>query len=339
MGERVPAGGPRRGRAGRWRTAVVVAVVLACVAAALRSQWREVAAAEWRLEPGMLALATVLLGVSFLLVAWLWGVALAERAEVPVRRGARIWFLANLARYVPGNVWSYVGAVELARKEGASRHDTLAVMALTQLLSVGVAVVVGLPVLVAERASLGRAALVGGAAVAAGAAALVLARRPLQGLLARRFPGVRLAELLPSPARAVRLGAGYLLYWAVTGLAFAAFVRSLHPLAAADIPVTVAAYAAAYAAGFLALFTPAGLGVRETVLVVAMSGVLPAGPAVAVAVGSRLWMTVVELAGAGLAHLLAGRAPPAEAPAEAAAGAPAAAEPAGEDAPRPAPPG
>jgi uncharacterized membrane protein YbhN (UPF0104 family) len=91
----------------------------------------------------------------------------------------------------------------------------------------------------------------------------------------------------------------------VTGLAFAALVASLYPLAAGDVPLVVAAYAAAYAAGFLALLTPAGLGVREGVLVVALAPVLPAGPALVVALVSRVWMMLVELAGAGVAHLAA----------------------------------
>ena len=72
----------------------------------------------------------------------------------------------------------------------------------------------------------------------------------------------------------------------------------------------VAAYAAAYAAGFLALLTPAGLGIREGVLVVALAPVLPAGPALVVALVSRLWMMLVELAGAALTHLLARRRAP-----------------------------
>jgi uncharacterized membrane protein YbhN (UPF0104 family) len=94
------------------------------------------------------------------------------------------------------------------------------------------------------------------------------------------------------------------LYWVVTGLAFAALVHSLHPLAAADVPLAVAAYAGAYAIGFLALITPAGLGVREGVLTVALAQIMPVGAALAVALLSRLWMMLVELLGAGVAHQL-----------------------------------
>jgi uncharacterized membrane protein YbhN (UPF0104 family) len=300
----LPAGARRRSG---WLTAAVLAVVAGFFVATLAARWNDVISLNWRLEPRLLAVATLLLALSYGLAAWLWGVALGRAAGTGVAAGARIWFLANLARYVPGNVWSYVGAVELARREGVARRTTLAVMALTQALSVGVALLVGLPVLLAERARLGRPALLGAVVVAAAAGLAVLFRRRLLDLARRRLPGFDPADLTPSAGTVVLLVAGYGLYWAVTGLAFATLVASLYPLAAADAPLVVAAYAAAYAAGFLALLTPAGLGVREGVLVVALAPVLPAGPALVVALLSRVWMMLVELAGAGLAHLLARR--------------------------------
>ena len=291
----------------RWLTAVVLAVVAGFFVATLAARWNDVISLKWRLDPGLFAVATVLLALSYGLVAWLWGLALHRYAGTRTSAGARIWFLSNLARYVPGNIWSYVGAVELARREGVARRVTLAVMALTQLLSVGVAVAAGLPVLLAERAQLGRPALLGAVVVAAVAVLAVLFRGRLLELARRRVPEFDPRELTPSAGTVAWLVAGYALYWAVTGLAFAALVAALHPLAADDIPLVVAAYAAAYAAGFLALLTPAGLGVREGVLVVALAPVLPAGPALVVALVSRVWMMLVELAGAGVAHLVARR--------------------------------
>jgi glycosyltransferase 2 family protein len=291
-------------RRSRWLTVAVLAVVAGFFAATLAARWNDVISLKWRLEPGLFASATLLLALSYGLVACLWGLTLRRAAGTRLAAGARIWFLANLARYVPGNVWSYVGAVELARREGVTRRTTLAVMALTQLLSVGVALLAGLPVLLAERARLGRPALLGAVVVAAGAALAALFRRRLLDLARRRLPGFDPAELTPSVSTVVLLVAGYAAYWAVTGVAFATLVASLYPLAAADLPVVVAAYAAAYAAGFLALLTPAGLGVREGVLVVALAPVLPAGPALVVALISRLWMMLVELAGAAVAHLV-----------------------------------
>jgi glycosyltransferase 2 family protein len=296
--------GPSGSGRSRWRTAMVAVTVLTFFGIALAARWRDVTARKWEPDPGFLALATVLLTVSYAMVAALWAVALRRAAGVGLARGARIWFAANLARYVPGNVWSFVGAVELARREGAPRRTTLAVMALAQLLSVGTALLVGLPVLIAGEARLGWAAALGGLAVGLAGVLAVALRHRLAALLRRRYPEVEPGDLAPSPRAAALLAAGYAAYWVVTGLAFAALVRSLHPLAAADVPLAVAAYAAAYAIGFLALVTPAGLGVREGVLTVALAQIMPVGAALAVALLSRLWMMLVELLGAGLAHLL-----------------------------------
>jgi uncharacterized membrane protein YbhN (UPF0104 family) len=293
-----------KGRA-RWVTAAALVVVAVFFAVTLAARWREVISLKWQPRPGVFALACVLLALSYALVACLWGLALRRAAGTPVRAGARIWFLANLARYVPGNVWSFVGAVELARREGVARSRTLAVMALTQVLSVGVALLAGLPVLLAERARLGRPALLGAVAVVVVAAGAAVFRRQLLGLARRRLPGLDPGALVPAPGTVALLTVGYAAYWAVTGLAFAALVASAYRLAPGDVPLVVAAYAAAYAVGFLSLLTPAGLGVREGVLVVALAPVLPAGPALVVALVSRVWTMLAELAGAAAAQLAA----------------------------------
>ena len=300
----VPVGAGGRSR---WLTAAVLALVATFFVVTLAARWNDVISVNWRLRPGLFALACVLLAVSYALVACLWGLALGRAAGTRVVVGVRIWFLSNLARYVPGNVWSYVGAVELARREGVARPTTLAVMALTQVLSVGVALLAGLPVLVAERARLGRPALLGAVVVLAAAGLAALFRRRLLALARRRLPGFDPAGLTPSAGTVVLLVVGYAVYWVVSGLAFAALAASLASLAAADVPLVVAAYAAAYAVGFLTLLTPAGLGVREAVLVVALAPVLPAGPALVVALVSRVWMMLAELVGAGVAHLAARR--------------------------------
>jgi glycosyltransferase 2 family protein len=302
----------------RWRTVVVLTVVAGFFALTLVSRWHQVTAVKWSLDLNFFALACLALALSYALVATLWALPMSKVTPLPLAAGARIWFVANLARYVPGNVWSFVGAVELARREGAPRRTTLAVMALTQALSVGVALLVGLPVVLAEWARLGRTALVG-LVIMVGLALVVAALwRPLERLVRRRYPDLgtvidRLlrrgggevaadAPMLPSAWTIVGLAGGYALYWGVTGLAFAALIRSIFPLPASGIPLAVAGYAASYAIGFLSLLTPAGLGVREAVLVLALAPVMPAGPALVVALVSRLWMMVFELLGAVAAY-------------------------------------
>jgi uncharacterized membrane protein YbhN (UPF0104 family) len=61
------------------------------------------------------------------------------------------------------------------------------------------------------------------------------------------------------------------------------------------IGLATGAFALAYTAGLLALFAPGGILVREGVLVALLSPSLGAGPALAIGLGSRLILTLVEL--------------------------------------------
>jgi hypothetical protein len=63
------------------------------------------------------------------------------------------------------------------------------------------------------------------------------------------------------------------------------------------------AFAAAYVAGYVAVFAPAGLGIREVSLVAFLAPVLAPEPAAALAVVARLWTTGVELLPAALLAL------------------------------------
>ena len=91
----LPSSAPRRSR---WLTVAVLAVVAGFFVATLAARWNDVISLKWRLEPGLFAAATVLLALSYGLVACLWGLALRRAAGTRLATGARIWFLSNLAR-------------------------------------------------------------------------------------------------------------------------------------------------------------------------------------------------------------------------------------------------
>jgi uncharacterized membrane protein YbhN (UPF0104 family) len=59
----------------------------------------------------------------------------------------------------------------------------------------------------------------------------------------------------------------------------------------------LAVFTGSYLAGYLALFAPGGIGVREVVLVTAMVqyGLATTAQAEVIAFASRLWLTVLEI--------------------------------------------
>jgi hypothetical protein len=63
------------------------------------------------------------------------------------------------------------------------------------------------------------------------------------------------------------------------------------------------AFAAAYVAGYIAVFAPAGAGIREGVLVVLLQPIMAREAAVVLAVIARLWTTAIELIPAALLAL------------------------------------
>jgi uncharacterized membrane protein YbhN (UPF0104 family) len=246
---------------------------------------------------GLLVLSCTVLLLGYLYSASLWGLMVRELGGPEVRTLAtlRIFFTANLGRYLPGKVWQLAGLAYLARSEGVTTPTATSAALLGQLMSLAGATLIGLGVLLGR--DLG--GVVSGEWVAGALMALLVVLtfpvilRPLLTKLVRRAPGAETGPLWPDRAFGVRWLGLYGVSWILQGGAFWLLVLGLglelNPLQG------VAIFPAAYLLGYVAIFAPAGIGVREGFLIVFLNPILGAGGA-GVAVVARLWTTVVELA-------------------------------------------
>lgn len=295
----------------RWLWALqvlVAAIVVALVARALRRHWSEFTALDLALDVnvGWIALSALAVALVYAILIESWRRILAGWGQhLPYGRAARIWFLANLGRYVPGKVWSVAGLVVLAQRAGvqgwAAAASAFAMQALG--LSTAVALVAAArPAGGGALASLGLAA----AALAAVATIAVLASeralRPVRNLIGP------LRDLRPLPVGAVLSGGALtLLGWGLYGTAFWLLARGLGLPSTLTLPAAAGVFALGYILGLLALFAPGGVGVREAVYIALLTPALGSGGAVALSLASRLLLTLTEGA-AGLGALLtAGR--------------------------------
>lgn len=273
----------------------------------------------------LLLLSVALLLVTFGITAVLWSRILEEFGEAAIgaAEGAAILLIANLGRYVPGKIVQLAGVAVLARRRGLSgvRATAAAITAqMTNLL--GAAAVGGWVALWSTDLSGGRSLLAGVAIVAGLAAFLyfggvgillpwVLRRGGHTGDLPRP-DGRRLLFLLP----------GYILNWVVHGAAFVCLGRGLGLELGFWAGTT--AFAAAYFAGYVFLFAPAGIGIRESALVLLLTAVLGSEQSLFLAALQRVWITAVELAGAGVGAIVlrkpAPRSAGSDAPLEAGSG-------------------
>jgi hypothetical protein len=117
----------------------------------------------------------------------------------------------------------------------------------------------------------------------------------------------------PLTGRAVLVALGWsLASWLLYGVQVWLFAIRLGAPDGRAALLAVGGFAFAWSVGFLVVFAPAGAGVREVLLVAVLGPVVGVGGATAIAVVSRILMTVGDLAGAGVAAWSGRRRPSTE---------------------------
>jgi len=298
-----------------WRlgqVAILVAVLFGLyrvLAPELRAlSWEDLQ--TWKPDTGRLALSLVaLLGV-YLMHAFLWRriVVDLQVGRPDARTTLRVYFVANLGRYIPGKLWQVAGLAVLASRAGIAPGGATAAALLGQFgfLATGMLfVAVVLPDWVSGVALYG----LGFVLVSAAGGIWLLTATPA-GHRARAWLRARLGERAGRglgkaldlaermrPVDAIAWGVGYGLSWVLLGVAFSLFATAFVPAAAAHSKLLAGTVAASYLAGYLVLIAPAGLGVREGAMTALLSSIpgFPLAAAVVVAILSRVWFTVGEL--------------------------------------------
>lgn len=284
-------------------TVTVTLFILERVGVSLDSL-RSMEPGSWRPDLLALAGASIVLAGGYLLSALLWGRMVRELGgpRLGILTALRIYLVSNLGRYVPGKVWALAGMTLLARREGVSAPVAAGAAVLGQGVALAGACVVGaLAFLGAE----GRVRWIGLVLLSGVVVALVASIiRPLfawlVGLAYRIARETPPAALRGDRSFGLRWVSLYALNWAVYAASFWGLARSLR--IEIGLIEAGAAFAAAYVLGFVAVFAPAGIGIREGFLVAFLQPV--AGPgALALAVVSRVWTTAVEVVPAGVLAL------------------------------------
>src|SRR5829696_6481042 len=264
--------------------------MLAVLGLVLADRWDEVRGQLVLVSTPALAgaFAYALLALAAGLLAW--RALLADLGSpLPLGAAGRELFGGRLAGYLPGRRRPGTPA-EPRRGPGVPRGRAAAARLLLHLVAVGVGVVL---VLAALPSLLGDGApgwlRWTPALIPVGLAGLTPPALTALSRLLRRPPDGRLSWTRVGTAVLALLGT-----WLAYGLHVTLLGWSLGADPAALLLPATGAFAAAWCTGFLLPAVPAGVGVREVVLVLVLAGQLPGGSAAAltVAVLSRLLLTV-----------------------------------------------
>jgi uncharacterized membrane protein YbhN (UPF0104 family) len=250
------------------------------------------------------ALGAAMAGAGCMMLAWRQLLAdLGSKLPVPV--AARVTFMAQLGKYVPGAVWSFAAHVELGHDYEVPRRRGAA----SVIIALGVAIATGLLV----------------AAASLPLASPAVARRYLLFLAVVPLIAVCLAppilgRLLDFALKIIRQepleqrlswrGLAVAMGWTVAGWLFLGVqvwlvVADVAKDGAHSALISLGAFALACSLALLLVVFPNGIGAREVILVAALAPVLAHGPALAVALVGRLVTTASDLAWGGIALGLA----------------------------------
>jgi uncharacterized membrane protein YbhN (UPF0104 family) len=287
---------------------LLIAAVFAVVA--LRSQWGDVRHRSAELSVGHIAAACAFLLGSLVCTLLAWRAVLRGMGDdVPIRPAARIFFLGQLGKYVPGSVWALVSQMELGKAYGLRRNKVATAGVLGIVISVAVALVLALLVVPATLSS-----------GSAGYAAFVLLLIPLAIVLHPRVLTAlvqRTLRLLRRPELDAELTGSMILEVALLsaannvllGLEVWQLAVDLGGHGWALVWLSIGAYSLAASAGVIAIPLPAGAGLREAILVLLLAPKIGTASATVVAIVARLIATIADVAAAGLASLSARRHP------------------------------
>lgn len=289
-------------------TALVATVAIAW---ALVANWRKVSTYDWHLSIPWLVggIAVVLAAYHVNGHTYAWSVEAVSERRPPRRVALSIWGRSLLARYIPGNVMMLVGRAVMGARWGVAKRTTVAATIYEQLIGLGLGALASVLYVSIYGSPTNRGLLILLAVIPVGVACLhPRVFGPLTAWALRRLGREPLPELYTG-RQIARLLSGYGLGAVLISLGVWMLVRAAAgPEIGGPVEVSLA-FLLAFAVSTVAFIFPSGLGVRDGILAVLFARNLgggAAGPGLALAVGLRFALVVIELVYVALV-VLAGR--------------------------------
>ncbi len=273
--------------------AVLAALTALFVVLEVVRQWDDLVEVVRAANPWWLVAAAAVFAIGEAGYALVWPATLRRTGHpVPVGTASATFLVTQTAKFVPGSVWQHVGRVGTGDRIGVPKRVIAGALVLEVAASVAAALFLAALVgtaapLVFDTAGPGLRAL----ELGAGIAAVVLVPEA-----ARRAAGRVGGRSLIAPGPYALVVGWHVVVWALYGAGAGLLSVGL----GGPFIDTVGAFCLSWVVGLVVVGAPAGLGVREAVMVAALTPVAGADVALAVTIGSRAVWTVVQFAGAAL---------------------------------------
>ena len=314
---RVGAGAPGTPRRTRRKRVLDVlrigflVLVLVAVGVALWSNWEEVRGDLGRIGPVPLLAATALAMLSPFVTVLGWRVLLADLgSRLHIAPASGVFFVGQLGKYLPGSVWSVVVQTDMAHRLGVPRRRTAVVGLLTIALSALTGMILGLPAL-PVLLTRGDAVVPWWSLVLIIGVLGVLLWPPVLNRGIRTMLRLLRRDPLEHDLTHAAVGLSSLWFassWLVGGLSVWVMARNLAPDdadASRLLLVAVSGYLLAAGIGMFSIVVPAGVGVRDGVMILLLATSMSVSAATAVVVVARFLTVLADVVWAAVGWLWA----------------------------------
>ena len=251
----------------------------------------------WQLDWFLICTSAILLGLSYFIIPTGW-ILLSHIAgsRIGSKELRAAWFMSQLGRYIPGKIWLFAGRAAFLKSRGLTGYRATSVPFLELLYTAaGAGLTALIPIIFSSTLFVSHAGLKY-AVLAAGISLLAIPfLTPIQKWLYRLKHG-RIPEELPLPGLmdSIKLLIFYSGLWWFRGLALFLWLKGF---GVSDISLLLCCAAAplSWLAGYIVFLVPGGIGVREAAAVALVAPSGAAGPVLAVIVGQRLILSIIEV--------------------------------------------
>ena len=278
-----------------------VGLAFLIIGVALHASWGDLSSFNWRLNYLCFAVSLVLVSLVVPALAVWWTLSLRLlREQLDWSKGAKIWAFAQLAKYLPGGIWNYVGRLHATDRAGVSKSSAALSLILETVLTTQAAAavfLVSLPFWPTTDWSVGELLVIAGLLVA-GLVALhpfALHRGVNLALRLIRKPAITVSSL--KYRHILGLLGAHILTAAGAGMAFYLMIVAVYYVPVDAVLPIAGMLAVSVIVGFLNPLTPHGLGTREGLLALLLHYYLPLPAAIAISLLARLWLTLSDLIG------------------------------------------
>jgi hypothetical protein len=236
-----------------------------------------------------------------------WLVLRCLGIALPIREVMRIFFLSQVAKYLPGSIWTLPSRAFFYTRRQVPGSKSIAAVIWEVVLMIAGAVLIAVlgSGKLAEETFLPAAMLALGVLLVGMFVLSVVLKSARVRELGTRLPlpervSANMLSFMTqlSPQRLGLMTLAYAFSWMVIGLAFMTLAYAVQPdIDAADWLSFAGLFAGAWVIGFLSFITPGGIGVRDGLLVWGLGAVLGDPLPFLVAVLARILWTIAEVIG------------------------------------------